>query len=193
MLAAGIGAVGCSSTEDANILSTEITPITEVYEWPLERVENRPSSGFELVQIINDDSYGCSIDFEGEITCKTTYDNDFFGYNRRSTPIDSSTAPSLELDRREFVGNLEIPPLMDTPNNTGDTQFSAESFYDIELVYTVGDSGKPRICSDRLLAVQFDESAARKALSGEVTYSDSWGNKYIQFKKDGDQLLRVDC
>lgn len=194
LLVASLGAVGCSTTEEAEILRTEITPLTEIYEWPLEKVESRPTSGFELVDVINDDSYDCGYDFiDDEVECKWTYDDDYYGYNRRSSPIDSSTATRLELERREFVGSLDTPPTLDVPENTGRTHYSSGSFYEIEVVYTTGDSDKTRTCTDRIVADDYDESALRKALSGEVTYTDSWGNKSIQFKKDGDKLLQLDC
>jgi hypothetical protein len=193
LLLGAIGAVSCGSSEEAKIVETEITPMSAVYEWPLMEVEVEPSEGFELVQTIDRSFYSCTLDFDGNPKCSTTYDEDYIGYNRQPIPIDSNSSQPLKLEGREFVGSLEIPPRMYPPADNLNTVYSVESYYAVKLNFTVNDSDKIMSCKDNIYADQYNEQSIRRALTGEVTYNDSWGDKSIQFKRDGNLLLEIDC
>jgi hypothetical protein len=194
LLVGALGAVGCSSSKEATIVETEITPMTAVYEWPLVEVEDKPSSGFVLVDTIDDSYYSCpSVDDDGNPECSWEYDEDYIGYRRYLIPIDSESSASLRLEGREFAGNLETPPTMDSPRNTANTMYSVESYYDISVDFTIGDSEDIKSCSGGLNSATHNQETIRRGLTGVVSYNDSWGNKSIQFKKDDDIVLRINC
>lgn len=193
LLAASIGTVSCSSSKEATIIETEITPMTAVYEWPLVRVESRPTSGFQLVETIDDSAYLCTVDFEGNPKCSMQYDQDYIGYKRYAIPIDSESSDTLQLEGREYTGTLDSPPVMQQPDNTPNTRYSVESVYQISVDYITDENGEVRTCSESFDATFLDETKIRKSLTGTVSYNDSWGNKSIQFKKDGNVALMIDC
>lgn len=193
LLAASIGAVSCSNSEEASIVETEITPMTAVYEWPLVRVENRPNSGFQLVETVDDSFYSCTVDYEGNPKCSMKYDEDYIGYRRNTIPLDSLSEDTLQLEGREYAGSLSNPPSMQKPNDTPNTRYTVESFYHISVDYVTDNTAEVKTCAESFDATFLDEAKIRKSLTGEVTLNDSWGEKSIQFKKEGKVALKIDC